>query len=209
MLISVLVPPPPPFLACFTCTFTPPFFCRIILWCLSLLLLVIYYSVSHACFFHVWYFCVPPNKELGLMCILETLCWTVPKNHIRVCTSRFTLRFEGQRSTNAGHQIARMAKFFTASPCLCGASVCKVPFDAVLSGRNLTTFRHRYYHLHGRKSFCLEDWESTSLRNVCRFISFYTASDPRRLDYSCFIFYCFIAVGFGISTVCFHSNQKC
>jgi hypothetical protein len=78
------------------------------------------------------------------------------QNHFRVGTSGSTLRSEDQRSTNAGHQIARMAKFCTASPYLCGASVWKVPLDAALSGKNLTTFRHRCRHLHGRNHSALK-----------------------------------------------------
>lgn len=63
------------------------------------------------------------------------------QNHIRVDTSRFTVRSEGQRRTYPGHQVARMATFCTVSPNLCGSSVWNVPLDAVSSGRNLTTFR--------------------------------------------------------------------
>ena len=154
-------------------------------------------SPMHVFFFHVWYFRVLPNKELGLMCILDTLCWMVPKPvFVRARrVSRCDLRARGAqtpdtRSPGWLNYIPR--RLICVEP-----QVRKVPFDAVSSGINLTTFRHRCYHLHGIKSFCPEDWESTSLRNVYRFISVYTASDPRRWDYSCFIFCCLLQLGLG------------
>lgn len=110
-------------LVSYSCTFTPRFFCRITLWCVSLLLLVTYYSVTHACFFFSCLIFPRPSKQgVRPYVHFRHVMLNGTQTRIRACTSRFTLWSEGQRSTNAGHQIARMAKLYTTSPYLCGAS---------------------------------------------------------------------------------------
>lgn len=96
---------------------------------------------SPCMFCYVWYFCVLPNKELGLMWILDTVYveWYPNPNLCGHVT--FHAAIWRAEAPKYEHQVARMAIFCTVSPNLCGSSVWNVPLDAVSSGSNLTTFR--------------------------------------------------------------------
>jgi hypothetical protein len=90
-------------------------------------------------FFHVWYFCFLPNKELGLIWILDTVYvdWYPKPNLCGHVTFHDAIwRLEAHKS---GHQVTRMD--FVPFRLICVDPECGTWRLTLPSGRNLTTFR--------------------------------------------------------------------